>query len=58
MANNEIDQKNANQKEEPVKKKKGFWGKVGTFMMMGGFMLVLIVVVLIAIAISMMTKSC
>jgi hypothetical protein len=40
------------------KKKKGFWPKFGNFMMMGGFMLVLIVGVGIVIAISVAFNSC
>jgi hypothetical protein len=50
------DSKVAQTSEPEIKKKKSFWGKVGTFMMMGGFMLVIIVVVIIAIAISMLFK--
>jgi hypothetical protein len=41
-----------------MKKKKTFWGKVGTFMMMGGFMLVLIVIVALVVGISIATASC
>ncbi len=40
-----------------IKKKKTFWGKVGTFMMMGGFIVVLIVIVAIVIGISLLFKS-
>ncbi|MDD4860223.1 MAG: hypothetical protein PHR56_08520 [Dehalococcoidales bacterium] len=43
----------AEQKE--VKKKKGFWGKFGTFLMMGGWILILVVVMGIIIAISAAT---
>ncbi len=41
-----------------MKKKKSFWGKVGTFMMMGGFMIVLIVIVAIVVGVSLATASC
>ncbi len=39
---------------ETAKKKKGFWGKFLNFLMMGGFLIVLIVGVLIAIGISIL----
>jgi hypothetical protein len=55
MVTNDPKTVNSAEMKEPVKKKT-FWGKVGTFMMMGGFMLVLIVVVIAAIAISMLFK--
>jgi hypothetical protein len=41
-----------------IKKKKTFWGKLGTFMMMGGFMLVLIVIVALVVGISIAVNSC
>ena len=36
------------------KKKKSFWAKFGTFMMMGGFIVVLIVIVLIIVGVSLL----
>ena len=41
---------------EEIKKKKGFWGKFMTFLMMGGFIVVLIVIVALFIAISLVFK--
>jgi hypothetical protein len=57
MVTNDTNSSNVAQTIEPEKKKKKtFWGKVGTFMMMGGFMLVIIVVVVLAVVISMLFK--
>lgn len=39
---------------EAEKKKKGFWPKFANFLMMGGFLIVLIVGVLIAVGISIL----
>jgi hypothetical protein len=40
-----------------IKKKKGFWGKFATFLMMGGFIVVLIVIVLIIVGISLLVGA-
>jgi hypothetical protein len=37
-----------------LKKKKGFWGKFATFLMMGGFIVVLIVIVGIILGVSLL----
>ena len=47
--------------ETTVSKKKGWrkWlGRIGTFMMMGGWILTLILVLGIVIAVSVLTKGC
>jgi hypothetical protein len=41
---------------EEIKKAKGFWGKFATFLMMGGFILVLIVGVALMVVISIVFK--
>ncbi len=57
MPENEVN-KVGNTISGEMKKKKTFWGKVGTFMMMGGFMLVLIVIVALVVGISIAMNSC
>jgi hypothetical protein len=39
-----------------VKKKKGFWGKFLTFLMMGGWILMIVVILAIVVAISVLFK--
>ncbi|MDD5126501.1 MAG: hypothetical protein PHR43_00125 [Dehalococcoidales bacterium] len=48
-------QQNEVKETKEVKKKKGFWGKFATFLMMGGWILILIVVMGIIIAVSAAT---
>ncbi|MDD5700953.1 MAG: hypothetical protein PHU23_02785 [Dehalococcoidales bacterium] len=48
-----------NEAEAPVEKKKSSFGqKFLNFLMMGGFLLILIVGVIIAVAISMLAQGC
>jgi ABC-type transport system involved in multi-copper enzyme maturation permease subunit len=56
-------QQNAPEQKKPevnisqeIKAKKGFWGKFLTFLMMGGFIVVLIVIVALFIGISILFK--
>jgi hypothetical protein len=41
----------------PKEKKKGFWSKFLNFLMMGGFLVILILIVAIAIGISLLTAK-
>lgn len=60
MVDNKSNSREVKQVVEPAgeKKKKGFWRGFANFLMMGGFMLVLIVIVGIVIAISVIAQRC
>jgi ABC-type proline/glycine betaine transport system permease subunit len=62
MVNDKQDSMKVTQTEEPIsekkKKKSGFWSKFYTFLIMGGFLIILVVLVGVAIGISLIVQSC
>jgi hypothetical protein len=59
MSESNIDNKSIlNEVKSEARKKKGFWNGFLTFLMMGGFIVILIAIVAILVGVSLLMNSC